>query len=101
MPPVDRYSRHLGLGVGTDSSGRKFFLSYRPFRFRSLAGNVYLEVQEGETLAHIADRFYGKPDLWWVLADFNNILDPTQKLDSGRTIIVPPRDFVLAEIVGT
>ena len=34
------------------------------------------KVTEKDTLDSLADYYYGRPDLYWVIADFNKIQDP-------------------------
>jgi hypothetical protein len=43
-----------------------------------------------ERLDEISTRYYGTPSLWRLIAEFNNIDDPTEDL-SGRTLQVPPK----------
>lgn len=33
--------------------------------------------------------FYGDPGMWWVIAQFNNILDPFSELVEGKMLIIP------------
>ena len=42
-----------------------------------------------DTLDSIALYFYGTPTLYWVIADFNRILDPLIKLYAGDTLKIP------------
>ena len=43
---------------------------------------AYMNVQitDVTTLDFLADKYYGRPDYWWVIADFNRIQDPFLKL---------------------
>ena len=43
-----------------------------------------------ERLDEISTRYYGTPILWRLIAEFNNIDDPTEDL-SGRTLHIPPK----------
>lgn len=45
----------------------------------------------------MSNDFYGVPDLWWVLASVNNILDPLVSLPEGSTIRVPTKERLSAE----
>lgn len=47
-------------------------------------GNVY-------RLDMISQNFYGVPDLWWVIARVNNVLDPLVGLPLGTRIRVPSK----------
>lgn len=39
----------------------------------------------------ISQSFYGVPDLWWVIARVNGILDPTVGATPGVTIRIPTK----------
>lgn len=40
----------------------------------------------------IASVFYNEPRYWWVIAQFNNILDPFKETIAGRVLIIPSKD---------
>lgn len=63
---------------------------------------VYIVPQAGAArLDLIAHKFYGTPDLWWVLARVNNLSDPLVGFPSGAKIRVPTRQRLAAEGVLT
>lgn len=37
---------------------------------------VLIEINESTTLDYLANKYYGRPDYWWIIADFNRIQDP-------------------------
>jgi nucleoid-associated protein YgaU len=43
---------------------------------------VAYNVVQGDTLDSLSLKYYGRPDLYWVIADFNRIQDPLEKLPS-------------------
>jgi len=45
----------------------------------------------------LANDFYGTPQLWWVLASVNNILDPLVSVPEGTGIRVPTKERLAAE----
>lgn len=45
-------------------------------------------VEEGDRLDLLAARYLGKAELWWVLADWNEIAWPFD-LESGQAIRIP------------
>jgi len=52
----------------------------------------YVEITIGpeDTCDTIANKYYGRPDYYWIIADFNRIIDPFIKLsDYYRKIKVP------------
>lgn len=52
---------------------------------------VLVEVRERDTLDSLALKYYGRPDYYWVIADFNRISDPFIKLyNKYKTIKIPP-----------
>lgn len=47
----------------------------------------------------IASVFYSEPRLWWFLAQYNNILDPTSEITPGRILLIPSKarlDLILS-----
>ena len=42
----------------------------------------------------IAAAFLGEPRHWWVIAQYNNILDPHNEIIEGRVIFIPTIDRV-------
>lgn len=48
----------------------------------------------------IADRFYGDPALWWVIALRNGLDLPDNEMYPGQVLYIPAPDFVRRRIVG-
>jgi len=74
-------------------------LMWRPYRLRRLRMPATLDpvdVVRGDatmslwSLAALYYRGLDRPEeLWWLIADANDIVDPTLKLD-GRDVLIPP-----------
>lgn len=47
-------------------------------------------VTDTDTLDSLALYYYGRPDLYWVIADFNRIQDPYIKLDEVFNFLYIP-----------
>ena len=48
------------------------------------------EIKDIDTLDSLALKYYGRPDLFWVIADFNRIRDPyTRLIDNYNFIYIP------------
>lgn len=47
-------------------------------------------VKDIDTLDSLAVRYYGRPDLFWVIADFNRIRDPYIKLNDYYNYVYIP-----------
>lgn len=47
-------------------------------------------VKEVDTLFSLAEKYYGRPDLYWIIADFNRIVDATIEISKKyKTLKVP------------
>lgn len=51
---------------------------------------VLVNINQFDTLDSLAEKYYGRPDLFWVIADFNDILDPFISLFGNYTSIKVP-----------
>lgn len=49
----------------------------------------------------ISNQFYGTPQLWWVIAAVNNIVDPLYGVEQGTQLRIPTRSRLSAEGVLT
>ena len=48
------------------------------------------KVQPGDTLDSLALKYYGRPDYYWVIADYNRIKDSLVNLfDKYETLVIP------------
>lgn len=45
----------------------------------------------------ISQLFYGTPELWWLIAEVNDIVDPLTGVAPGTTIRVPTRERLSKE----
>lgn len=45
----------------------------------------------------ISQKFYGTPELWWVIALVNNIRDPIVGASVGQHVRIPTRNRLAAE----
>jgi len=87
-----------------DAESRLVLSDREPYRYRNLRDNRVHVVIDGDTLQHLAARYFkGVPNacrLWWVIADFQPtpIFDPTLALQAGTTLIVPSTRTVLEKL---
>jgi nucleoid-associated protein YgaU len=64
-------------------------------RIPDTAGVIEHVVMEGERLDHLATRFYGDPEKYWLILDANReALDPFGLLVPGRRIRIPQNRLV-------
>lgn len=47
----------------------------------------------------LAYAFYDDPKLWWIIAQYNNILDPITEIVPGTVLIIPTKDRVMTEFL--
>lgn len=47
----------------------------------------------------IANKFYDSPKLWWIIAQYNNILDITGEIITGRILLIPTKSRVYKEFL--
>jgi len=113
MPPGINCRFRFCDGV-TDADGRLYLTTPRPYRFVDRADNIMHVCINGDTLWGLANRYYPRlavnsdgtlgsgfaPSLlFWVIADFNDINDPTLALTAGRVLTIPSEQTVIEEIL--
>lgn len=59
---------------------------------------LYTVPQAGEgRLDLISQQHYGTPELWWVVALVNNLVDPLVGFSAGQTIRIPQKNRLASE----
>lgn len=95
MPAPSLSSRLLNIILVSDPlTGYTLYEIREPMRFRPVAGNRSVVVNNGDTVFHIAAREFGDAQLFWAIADWNAIFDVTTELTPGRTIQIPPQSVI-------
>ena len=46
-------------------------------------------VKPGDTLDNLALYYYNNPTYYWIISDYNNILDPFEPLTVGEELLIP------------
>ncbi len=106
IPKHSRWNRATQIVV-KDTLGndvrKPYLLPIRPYRRVSYPDNRVYRLQRGDTWSRLSFRFFGDDKLWWILTDFNRIVDPFRELEtritSGTPIIVPSLSRVHFEIL--
>lgn len=92
-------SRYIFGGKTEATPLRLEWWERKTFR-RDLTDMSYIieQIYEGrpDKLAYVT---YGDSSLWWILLQYNNILDLTEEFIAGREILVPTRERVLSEFL--
>lgn len=97
---MDRAKNKSGKTYSYISRYTKFPYYYQELDekyFYGITGNInkninFLihKVRDYDTLDLLALNYYGRPDFYWIIADYNNIKDPLIKLsDKYKTLKIP------------
>lgn len=46
----------------------------------------------------IAKKYYGSPELWWIICFYNGIINPISELKSGVTLKIPDYSPIAADV---
>lgn len=84
----DKLSRYTNIPFYYHSIDDKYVYGMASSLKKDCPYTTY-KIKSGDTLDSLALKFYNKPTYYWILADFNNILDSFSKLRVGAMIKVP------------
>ena len=96
VPKNSRWNRTTILIVqdrlGTETR-KPYLLPIRPRSKVNFQDNRTYTPIRGDTWSNMAFRFLGDSTLWWVITEFNYIVDPVVELESrivnGTSLIIP------------
>lgn len=88
----NRYSRYVCGGESETANGKIEW--WERAQFSRDVSDITYTVENFYTgrLDLIASVFYNEPRYWWVIAQYNNILDPFSEITPGRVLLIPTRD---------
>lgn len=68
------------------------FTTWNRIEVRPTTADVMHKVTENEIgrLDILANKYYGDPFLWWVIADRNNMMYPIDEMYVGKDLYIPP-----------
>ena len=95
----NKYSRYVQGGT---TSVNKIGLDWWERRIFSKDPSdivYYVENKFEYRIDLIADAFFGDSRYWWVIAQFNDILDPHSELVAGRRLIIPTKNRLFSEML--
>jgi len=75
--------------------------SWYPTEIPKSQTDLFTKVKSGEEgrLDLVALRVYGLPQLWWVIAFANDVIDPFEEITVNRVLRYPPIDYVSTNIL--
>lgn len=97
--PIFSGSRYEGVDItgikSLDGKSRKFLHDRRIYSKEDVGSNSFEHtVAGGEQLDSLADSFYGDQNLWWLIADVNDILFALD-LQPGQILTIPTKALVI------
>lgn len=92
-----RYSKGL---VAANRDNKNFIVLRRPLNLEQSEDDTFVVVtQEYEKRPELlSSKVYGTPHLWWVIYEFNSIMDPLFDLKTNQILRIPSLDRVVKAI---
>lgn len=59
----------------------------------------YVENRLEHRIDLIAHEFFGDSRLWWVIAQYNDLLDPHSEIVAGRMLVIPTKSRLYTELL--
>lgn len=84
----DRLSRYANFPYYYNTLDNKYIYGTTSYLSQD-ASAKYHKVKKGDTLDKLALIYYGNPTYFWVIADFNRILNCLDDLEIGSTLYIP------------
>lgn len=85
----NRVSRYSVFPYYYDSIDDKFIYGITSYLKNDNTPYVSHKVKQRDTLDSLALYYYGNPTYYWIIADFNRIIDPYEKLTPGVVLKIP------------
>lgn len=51
--------------------------------------DLYVIAVQGDRLDVLANKYYGDPKMWWIIATANNLNDATLSIEPGKQLRIP------------
>ena len=84
----DKLSRYASFPYYYNTLDNKYIYGTTSYLGKNISARLH-KVQKGDTLDSLSLVYYGNPTYFWVIADFNNILDCMEDLEIGSNIYIP------------
>ena len=92
-------SRYVQGGLTEIGSLGLTWWERRPFTKDSSDIIYYVENQYEHRIDLISAEMYGDSRYWWVIAQYNDILDPHGEIYPGRMLVLPTKDRLFSSIL--
>ena len=94
----DRISRYSVFPIYYNRVDNKYIYGLTSNLKKEETTYVVHKVQHGDTLDTLSLYYYNSPLYFWVIADYNNILDPFEELKEGTMLRIPTFNNIEYEI---
>lgn len=95
---IGRNSRYAASILYQD--GPEEFLGARPLIDTTpRPDDRFHTVVEGDRLDLLAQRYFGRADLWWIICDYNDIFLPLE-IETGAVLRIPANEHVQMRLLG-
>ena len=88
----NKYSRYVAGGTTETANGKIEWWDKNQMPSDNTDVSYAVEDFYVGRLDLIASVFYNEPRYWWVIAQYNNILDPFSEITGGRILAIPSKD---------
>lgn len=84
------------VGGGTTETNNGFLEWWERYSFAKDASDIVYTVENAyeNRLDLISSMFYNDTGLAWLIAQYNNIIDPMTEVTAGRLLLIPQKDRV-------
>lgn len=90
----NKYSRYVAGGTTEHKNSKLEWWEKTEFQ-RDASDTVYtVENFYVSRLDLLASAFYGESRYWWIIAQYNNILDPINEVTAGRVLLIPSKERI-------
>jgi hypothetical protein len=100
MNNISQYSR-LRFGSPGTIDGIEFWDVLDLPVLPEQSDDISYQVQGGDRIDRLANKFYGDPELWWVIAEANGFEILPTDLNEGEFIRIPSPRFVQQQLFRT
>ena len=83
-----KVSRYSSVPYYYNTVDKRFFYGSSANLKTDITHRIH-KVQEEDTLDSLALYYYNNPTYYWIIADFNRIRDPFEKLEIGTYLKIP------------
>jgi hypothetical protein len=95
---ISQDSRYAGCVLYVDDSD-EFIGSRVRIDTTQQLDDIFYTVVECDRIDHIAYRYLGRAELWWIICDYNDIFFPFD-IEPGTVLRLPSIDFVQMNLLG-